>query len=367
MRALSMIASILLLFSVGHLLQTEAVAASAPPSPSLSAASAVLYESGSESFVYTKDADRRRSMASTTKIMTALVAVSHSKGLDETVTVPREAVGVEGSSVYLKEGEQMTLRELLYALLLQSANDAAVAIAVHTSGSTEAFVAEMNRTAIELGLTDTHFTNPHGLHDEMHYTTARELALISHAALECHEIREIASTVRHTIPSTNLSPARPIVNHNKLLRLCDGAVGLKTGFTRASGRCLVGALEKDGLTLISVTLDAPNDWDDHRRLFAYGLTSLEARLVAPKGTLHYEIPIIGAKQSCISCTNAEDVILVLPRGAEAPEPCIRLTHFAVAPIRSGAVLGSLSYQLDGRALFDVSLIAEQSADSSASG
>ncbi len=363
MRSLSMIASILLLFSVGRLFQADAVSAGAPAAPSLSAASSVLYERGSESFVFTKDADTRRPMASTTKIMTALVAVRLAANLDETVTVPREAVGVEGSSLYLMEGEQIALRELLYGLLLQSANDAAVAIAIHISGSVEAFVSEMNETATSLSLVSTHFTNPHGLHDEMHYTTARELALISAEALDDPTVRQIASTVRHTIPETNLSPARTIVNHNKLLRLCEGAIGLKTGFTKASGRCLVGAFEKDGLSLISVTLSAPNDWEDHKRLFAYGLESLEKRVVAPKGSLHYEIPVIGAERDSIVCTNAEDVVLILQKGAEAPEPCIRLSHFAVAPIRSGAVLGSLAYERNGKILFEVSLIAEQAADS----
>ncbi|MBR6546263.1 MAG: D-alanyl-D-alanine carboxypeptidase [Clostridia bacterium] len=367
MRAASMIASILLLFSVGRLLQSEVAAVGSPPTPSLSAASSVLYEANSETFVFTKDADTPRPMASTTKIMTALVAARRCRSLDETVTVPKSAVGIEGSSLYLRQGEQISLRELLYALLLQSANDSAVAIAVHISGSEEAFVSEMNRTATELGLTNTHFTNPHGLHNELHYTSARDLALISDAALKCSAIREIASTIRHTIPETNLSPARTIVNHNKLLRIHDGAVGLKTGFTKASGRCLVGALEKEGLSLISVTLNAPNDWDDHSKLFDYGRASLVSRLVAPKGTLHYEIPIIGSSSDSVVCTNAEDVVLVLPRDASIPEPCIRLSHFAVAPVRSGAVLGSLSYELNQRVLFECSLIAENSVDAMAIG
>jgi D-alanyl-D-alanine carboxypeptidase/D-alanyl-D-alanine carboxypeptidase (penicillin-binding protein 5/6) len=353
-----MIASILLLFSVGRLWSTEATAAAAP-APTLSAASSVLYECHSGTFVCGKDADTQRPMASTTKIMTALVAARRANSLDDTVTVPKEAVGVEGSSLYLREGEQLPLRELLYGLLLQSANDAAVAIAVHVSGSLEAFVCEMNETAHELGLSRTHFVNPHGLHDDLHYTTARELALISAAALDDPTVKTIASTVRHTIPATNLSPARTIVNHNKLLRLCDGAIGLKTGFTKASGRCLVGAFERDGLLLVTVTLSAPNDWDDHRKLLDYGLCTLEARTVAEKGALHYEIPIIGAGVSSIRCTNADDVTLILPRDATPPEPRIHLSHFAVAPIREGAVMGRLTYERDGKVLFDTSLVAEE--------
>lgn len=360
MRTRAMIASLLLLFSIGRLLSTDAEAA--PAAPSLSAASSVLYECHSSSFVFAKDADTKRPMASTTKIMAALVAVRHATSLDEVVTVPREAVGVEGSSLYLREGEQLPLCELLYGLLLQSANDAAVAIAHHVSGSLAAFVSKMNETALELGLSSTHFVNPHGLHDDQHYTTARELALIAAAALEDPTVKTIASTARHTIAATNLSPARPIVNHNKLLHLCEGAVGLKTGFTRSSGRCLVGAFERDGLLLVSVTLAAPNDWDDHKKLLDYGLSSLESKTVAPKGSLHYEIPIIGAKAASIRCTNADDVILILPRGINAPSPRVHLSHFAVAPIRSGAVIGKLTYEINGKVLFETALIAEESAD-----
>ena len=363
MRALSMIASILLLISIGRQVDAAFPTSAKPTLPSVSAASAVLYERNSDSIVYAKDADARRPMASTTKIATALVAARLVSSLDEVVTVPREAVGIEGSSLYLREGEQLSLRELLYGLLLQSANDAAVAIAIHVSASVEAFVAEMNNTALELGLCNTHFVNPHGLHDKDHYTTAKELAILASAALEEDSIRHIFSTVRHTIPETNLSPARTIINHNKLLRLCDGVIGMKTGFTKASGRCLVGAYESEGLSLISVTLSAPNDWDDHQKLFAYGAATIHARLVAPKGSLHYEIPIIGADCDSIRCTNAEDVVLVLPREEATPEPLIHLSHFAVAPIRRGAVLGTIAYERNGKNLLQIPLIAEESVDS----
>jgi D-alanyl-D-alanine carboxypeptidase/D-alanyl-D-alanine carboxypeptidase (penicillin-binding protein 5/6) len=299
-------------------------------------------------------------MASTTKIATALVAARLAASLDEIVTVPREAVGIEGSSLYLREGEELSLRELLYGLLLQSANDAAVAIAIHVSTSVESFVAEMNKAALELGLSNTHFSNPHGLHDKDHYSTARELAILASAALEEDSIRDIFSTVRHTIPANNHSPARTIVNHNKLLRLCDGVIGMKTGFTKASGRCLVGAFERDGLSFVSVTLSAPNDWEDHKKLFAYGAAALHARLVAPKSSLHYEIPIIGANCDSIRCTNAEDIVLVLPRDESTPEPLIHLSHFAVAPIRQGAVLGKIVYERNGKTLLQIPLVAEES-------
>ena len=362
MRTLSMIASILLLISIGKQDRTALATLSVPAEPTLSAASAVLYESSSGTFVLTKDADTRRPMASTTKIVTALVATRLIDSLDEIVTVSSDAVGIEGSSLYLREGEQLSIRELLYGLLLQSANDAATAIAIHCSGSTSAFADEMNKVAGELGLSDTHFSNPHGLHADDHYTTARELAILASVAMEDDLIREIASTVRHTIPKTNLSPARPILNHNKLLRLNDCAIGLKTGFTKASGRCLVGAFEKDGLSLITITLSAPNDWEDHKKLFAYATATLESRLIAQKGSLHYDIPIIGAKGASIRCTNAEDVIMTLPREAKNPEPSVSLPHFLVAPIRKGAIVGTLSYRYDSGMVFDIPLIADETVE-----
>ena len=355
MRALSMIASILLLFTLGHQVAHRASAAEL----SVSARSAVLYETVSERFVYLKDADTRRPMASTTKIMTALTAIRFGD-LDSTVTVPREAVGIEGSSLYLREGERLPLTELLYALLLQSANDAAVAIAIHVSGSEEAFVGQMNALALDMGLTDTHFMNPHGLHHDLHYTTARELALMTACALEEPLFREIVSAKTHTVPATELSAARPIANHNKLLRLYDGACGVKTGFTKRSGRCLVGAVERDGLTLVSVTLSAPNDWKDHEALFDLGLSSLESRCIAPRGSVTYSIPVVNGTPESITCTNAEDVFAVLPRGAQLDAPTVELPRFAVAPVQAGEVLGTLRYSYQGKTVAEISLTATES-------
>ena len=200
MRAKAMIASLFLLFSIGHSLPSYA----SDGSPITSAASAALLEVESGRFLYAKDADTQRPMASTTKIMTALVAIE-AGGLDEAVTVDRAAVGVEGSSLYLRCGEVLTLRDLLYGLMLQSANDAASAIAIHVSGDIAAFAERMNARAAELGLTNTHFTNPHGLHDDAHYTTARELARIAAAAMENDIFREIVATKRYTISETACS------------------------------------------------------------------------------------------------------------------------------------------------------------------
>ena len=242
----------------------------------ISAKSAALYCPETKSFLYEKNADVRLPMASTTKIMTALLALERGD-LSSTVTVPKEAVGVEGSSLYLEEGDELTLSDLLYSVLLRSANDASVAVAIAVSGDAESFTVLMNERASELGLTDTHFDNPHGLDSETHYTTARDLALLSAKALENESFKAISSTYNYSFTKSS-GEEISLVNHNKLLKMLDGTVGLKTGFTKKSGRCLASAIEKDGVTLVAVTLNAPDDWRDHKTLYEYGLRVTDDKL-----------------------------------------------------------------------------------------
>ena len=254
------------------------VNAEEPATPSVSAESAVLIEAQSGNVIYSKNTDQRLPMASTTKIITALTALSQAHP-DTVITANADAVGVEGSSIYLVEGEALTLEQLLYALLLESANDAAVAIAIGVSGSVEAFAEQMNLLADVLGLQDTHFVNPHGLDHEDHYTTASELAKLTRYALQNELIREIVGTRKTTIPHPGEVGTRLLVNHNKLLRLYEDCIGVKTGFTKRSGRCLVSAAERDGVTLIAVTLNAPNDWNDHTAMLDYGFAKYESVLL----------------------------------------------------------------------------------------
>jgi D-alanyl-D-alanine carboxypeptidase len=205
---------------------------------STSAYSAALYVPETQSFLYLKNADKKLPMASTTKIMTALITLEQCKLTDE-VIICKDAVGVEGSSAYLKEGESFTVEQLLYALLLQSANDAAVALAYQVSGSVEDFAYLMTERAESIGATNTRFSNPHGLDCEDHYTTARDLALIAAEAMKNEEFVKISSTVKKSFGRDEI--CRTFINHNKLLRRYDGCIGVKTGFTKKSGRCLVSA------------------------------------------------------------------------------------------------------------------------------
>lgn len=325
---------------------------------SLSAKSASLYEPTSETFIYTKDADRRLPMASTTKIMTALVALEK-LDLDEEIAIPSEACGIEGSSLYLSPGEVLTASELLYGLMLRSANDAAVAIAYAVSGSVEGFSELMNEKAASLSLEDTHFTNPHGLDDKEHYTTAKELALITAEALKNETFKQIVSSKSTQITNSE-GYARTVVNHNKLLRLYDGAIGVKTGYTKASGRSLVGAAERDGITLISVTINAPDDWNDHMKLFDMGFSSLDS-FSLEKEQISYDIPVIGSDKEFIRVSNKDEFKAVYEIGTQTYKYELRLPRYTAAPIKSGDTLGYIVIYKNGSPLTSLRLTSDTDA------
>ena len=326
---------------------------------SVSAKSAVLYQPETDVFLYSKNADTRLPMASTTKIMTALVALENSS-MDEVVKIDNTAIGVEGSSAYLKQDDVLTMEELLYALLLQSANDAAVAIACHIGGDVERFADMMNEKALALGLTDTHFVNPHGLDGEEHYTTAKELALIAAEALKNCEFRKIVSTYKKTFATEDRS--RTYVNHNKLLRLYDGCVGIKTGFTKKSGRCLVGAAERDGLTFVTVTLDAPNDWNDHSVMMNYGYNKLERIAFAEPFDHVYKLPVLDGIKEYVTVANIEGASIIAERDDRTVDEHIRLLRYAIAPIERGDILGELIYTVEGETIARIPLVATETVN-----
>lgn len=230
------------------------------------AASMITTEASSGRVLYEKNADSRRPMASTTKIATAITVIDNVPDLEKTVVIPDCAVGVEGSSIYLSKGETASIRDLLYGLMLQSGNDCAVALAVTTAGSVEKFAALMNETARKCGANDTNFVTPHGLHDDNHYTTARDLAKISAYAMKNATFREIVSSKRHAMPWAGHDCDRVILNKNKILTTFDGGDGIKTGYTKKAGRCLVASATRDGMTIISVVLDCGPMFEECRNL-----------------------------------------------------------------------------------------------------
>ena len=320
--------------------------------PATSAASHVLMDADSGRILAEKDADVRRPMASTTKIMTALLALELLDP-ERVITVPPEAVGVEGSSIYLYHGERITVRTLLFALMLSSANDAAVALAIAASGSVEAFAARMNEKAAELGLADTHFCNPNGLHEEAHYTTARDLARLTAAALSNEAFAELVATRRYTAPQDGTDATRLFLNHNRLLRTLDGAIGVKTGFTRAAGRCLVSAARRDGLTLIAVTLHAPDDWRDHASLLEWGFSAYRRFTPSPADVI---VPVVGGTQGSVTLTPSGTLSLLLPRDGAQIECLLEAPRFLFGGFGAGEVKGRLVYYVNGKRAGDLSLV-----------
>ncbi len=263
--------------------------------PQVSAKSAVLIDTMTGSVMYEKNARQQLPMASTTKIMTAICALE-SGNLDEPFEIHPSAVGVEGSSIYLAHGEVMTLRDLVYGLMLHSGNDAAVAIAMRVSGSVEAFADLMNQTAAEIGVLDTHFQNPNGLDDPQHYTTAYDLAQITRYGMKNSEFAKIAGTKEARIPWQGKENGRLLKNHNKMLSLYEGADGVKTGYTKKDGRCLVSSATRNGFQVIAVTLNAPDDWNDHIKMFNYAFDQYELYPVLQAGDYLRTVDVAGGIQ-----------------------------------------------------------------------
>ena len=328
----------------------------------LSAKSAILIDLDERQILYQKNANERLPMASTTKIVTALVACELLE-CDTTVRIPREAVGIEGSSVYLCEGELLTVEELLYALLLESANDAAVALAIAAAGSIEDFAQKCNEKAYTFGLCNTNFTNPHGLYDEEHYTTAYDLAVLTSYALKNPTVSKICASVRAEISlgKTPESPlgegSRYLKNHNKMLSRYDGAIGVKTGFTKKSGRCLISAAKRDGLTLIAVTLNAPDDWRDHTTLLDFGFEHFERKTLFDTGEFYYDLPLSNAEVDFVRITNVSPITFLIRKGTTAPTTAVECHfRFAVAPVSEGQILGRLCVSAGEKSYFS-SLIA----------
>jgi len=306
--------------------------------------------------LYEKDSHARRLIASITKLMTALVALESGHELEEAVTVAPEWAGVEGSSIYLRPGEEITLEALLYGLLLRSGNDAALAVAGHCGGTVEGFVAQMNRKARELGMRDSSFANPNGLNEEGHYSSAYDMALLARACLENEELAKIVSTKSITLGT------RTFTNHNKLLWRYEGCVGLKTGFTEKAGRTLVSAARRDGVTLICVTLNAPSDWADHTALFDYGFANYKACRLSQAGEEIGQLPVEGGLVPVCPVRTAEDRTAALASG-EAADVSYELTEAVLtAPVSAGARVGEAVYYVNSTELARVPLIAGNTVD-----
>ena len=297
----------------------------------VSAQKAILLDSQTGRILYEKDAASRSLIASCTKIMTALVVAEQCNVLDR-VKIPKEAVGVEGSSMYLKEGEVLTVQELLYGLMLHSGNDAAVALAIFCGGTVEGFAGLMNDKAHRLGLNGTHFENPHGLDSPNHYSTAHDLAVLAAYAMKNPIFRQTVSTKSVRIGE------RTLTNHNKLLWRVEGADGVKTGFTKAAGRILVSSATRDGRRLVCVTINDGNDWLDHEKLLEEGFSRYSVRKLVEEGDILGEVQVLSGETDRVQLVAAEDFSFSLAEDEEI-DIVIPGLGFAYAPVVRGQVAG----------------------------
>lgn len=319
----------------------------------VSAKAAILMHADSGRVLYEKNADEHMLIASTTKIMTAIVVLEHCE-LDDLVEVDSRSAGIEGSSMYLKAGESYTVEDLLYGLLLVSGNDAASALALHVADSMEEFAELMNSKAAELGMTESSFKNAHGLDEEGHYSTARDMAKLAAYCMGNEDFARIAGTVSHTVGEQTL------VNHNRLLREYDGCLGLKTGYTMAAGRTLVTCAERDGARYVCVTLNDPDDWDDHKALYDWAFANYSFAEVIPAG-LSYEVPLIsGAEMTAPAET--EGAAYALIKNGESYDMELELPAFAFAPISEGERAGRAVACSDGQEIASVRIVYSEDVE-----
>lgn len=313
--------------------------------PSTSARGAVLMEVETGRVLYEKNPHEKMPMASTTKIMTAILALEKGN-LSDIVTVSRNASGVEGSSLYLAVDEKLTLEQLLYGLMLRSGNDAAVAIAEHIGGSVEEFAKMMNKKAREIGAFNTNFVNPHGLHHKDHYTTAYDLALISAYAMKNPKFVEIASTKYYKIPWPGQPWDRALKNKNALLWDYEGANGIKTGYTKASGRCLATAALRENMQLVCVVLNCQPWFDDSMAILDYGFKEYKPHEVLSSGDKLGIIPVKDGFEDQVEILLNEDVVLPIQEGEEKKiDVKIECPERLTAPVKAGDKVGYVKVSL----------------------
>lgn len=335
----------------------SAAAFAQEPAPTVGARAAVVMDGATGRILFSQNGEEPLPMASTTKILTALITLEQ-PGLDDPFVVDEAAIRVEGSSMGLQAGDTVTLRTLACGMLLASGNDGANAAAVRVSGSTAAFAGLMNQRAAELGMTDSHFVTPSGLDDDGHYATAADMARLARAALQNPEFAAICKEKSMRLTYGNPPYQRWLSNHNKLLDYLPQCIGVKTGFTKTAGRCLASAVEQDGMTLICVTLNCPDDWNVHQNLYRWCQKQYTAVELTPQ---------LAARQVATVGGTAPATRLAAPAASAAltPEEEARLQWewelppFLYAPVERGEYVGFARVALDGETLWELPLQAAE--------
>ena len=326
----------------------------------VSARSAVLIEADSGRIIFQKNASERLAVASTTKIMTALITLEQAN-LDTGFIVDSNAIMVEGTSMGLKKGDSVTLRTLASGMLLASGNDAANASAVRIASTIPEFAILMNKRAQQIGMKDSNFVTPSGHDDQNHYSTALDMAKLARVALNNKNFRDICSQKTMKLSYGNPPYNRWLSNHNRLLKTYEGCIGVKTGFTKKAGRCLVSSAERDGVRLIAVTLKAPNDWQDHEKLLDYGFSQVET--VTLPDISNVKISVVGGTSDKVT-----PIIESIPKSTISKEDLSKIktqiiaNPFLYAPIKEGECIGKVRYLLNGELLKEANLVAESSVE-----
>lgn len=354
----------LVVFLFIQLLLAPVSIAEAQAPPSLSAEGAALIDVASGRILYSKNGTKKMRIASLTKTMTAIVAIETGK-LDDVVTVPPEAIGVEGSSIYLKRSEKLTLEELLYGLMLRSGNDAAVTIATHIGGSVPGFTYLMNEKAALIGMEHTNFTNPHGLDDSnQHYSTPEDMAKLSAYALRNPVFRQIVSTKVKDISWEGEEWDRRLLNKNKMLHLYNGADGVKTGYTKLAKRCLAASATRDGRQLATITLNASDDWNDSAKLLDYGFAQFPLKQLVGEGQdVQPEMPLTMEAGTHLVTQNAFRYPLQTAEEAGIKQRVV-VGQSTITPKMDGQLVGFLQLYLKDQMIGQVPLLVRADAPTS---
>ncbi len=311
----------------------------------VSAKSMVLINASTKEILMEQNAHEKLPMASTTKMMTALI-LAETNNLEKQITTTEKMVTVEGSSMGLLAGDTVSYYALLVGMMLSSGNDAANTTAICLAGSVEEFAKMMNERAKQIGMVNTNFVTPSGLDSDGHYSTAYDMALLAAEVISNDVLREIVSSEKLTVSFGNPPYNRTLYNHNKLLSRYESCIGIKTGYTKKAGRCLVSAAEKDGCEVIAVTLNASDDWNIHETLLKEGLSILQpTKLLADISNVY--VPIVGAKTQRVGIT-ADGITVGTLDGFLDVDYCFNLPKFLYAPIKRGQKIGTVQYLIDGK-------------------
>jgi serine-type D-Ala-D-Ala carboxypeptidase (penicillin-binding protein 5/6) len=336
----------------------------ADPVEAANAKAAVVMDVKTGRMLYSKNPNSKLPMASTTKIMTTLVAIESGR-LKETVKVSKKASFTEGSSIYLKEGEQITVEELLFGIMLRSGNDASMAVAEHIGGNIEGFVEMMNAKAKEIGALNTHFANPHGLDNPKHYTTAYDLALITSYALRNEKFAEVVKTKNKTISGPpGVEWNRNMKNKNKMLWQFEGGDGVKTGFTSKAGRCLVSSATRDNWQLCSVVLNCGPMWEESAAILNFGFSNFSRQKVVDSEEIYQQLNVSGGKQNLVEIKPSSDFFMPLSQkevGKLTFIPALKFNN--KAPIYKGSKAGELKIYLGDEYISSIDLEYCQSIES----